>query len=941
MIGKTLGHYEVLDELGAGGMGEVYRARDGKLGRDVAIKVLPAHLADDPERLARLQREAQVLASLNHPNIAAIYGLEEATVVFGDDGDRGDGTEGGEGDDGSPGTEGSDGDRGAGGGDGGETTINFLVMELAPGETIAKRLTQGAIGVDEALKMALQIAEALEAAHDAGIVHRDLKPANVQVSTEGSGAGQVKVLDFGLAKALEADGASQELSPDLSASPTMAAATRTGMIMGTAAFMSPEQARGKQIDKRTDIWAFGCVLFEMLTGQRAFRGETVTDILAAIVHQEPQWEALPADTPLRIRDMLQRCLKKQPDERLRDVGECRIAVKEYLADPEGEKKRALAAGGGAVAVASGMSWKMLAPMIAAPVVVAVLATWWLAQAPAAPIMRFDIDLPPEVNFTRTGRHVLAFSPDGTSIVFVANRQLWMRRIGDLEATPIAGTDDDPFSPFFSPDGQQIGFFAQGQMKRVAISGGAAVSLGPADNAPFGASWGDNGMVYFGQGGGGIWQVPGTGGTPEMVVEMAEGEFADGPQLLPGGEWLLFALAGSAQGWNNADIVAQSLLSGERKLLIPGGTQPRYVPTGHLMYAHDGTLFAVPFDAGSLEVTPGPVPVVQGVRAAGFTGAVDYGFSTTGHLAYVPGTGGGELTVGASLVWVDREGSVEALPVEPRIFIEPRLSPDESRIAVQVGSDDDSDIWVFEVERGAAQRLTVEGDVNWNAVWSHDGEWVYFASDRGGDLDIWRKRADRSGAAEIVLEAAEDQHPHSVSADGETLFYTELDSSGAKIGMLSLVGDGEPEMLVESEAFNVDPWPSPDGRFVAFGTNESGDREVVVVEIDSGRRWPISTDGGRTPVWSRDGSAILYYEGAGRWYSVAVSTEPTFSAGVPQQIVQLARNTASELNVSADTQRFLTVRFGDTADQQEQTFEPGVHVVLNWFQELKDLVPKGR
>ena len=432
MVGKTLGHYEILELLGAGGMGEVYRARDTKLNRDVAIKVLPTLLADDPERLARLQREAQLLAALNHPNIAAIYGLEDA----------------------------------------GE--ISFLAMELAEGQTLAQRLSDGAIGIDEALKIALQLAEALEAAHERGIVHRDLKPANIQVATEGSAAGQVKVLDFGLAKAFEADGTSQEMSPDLSHSPTMAAATRTGVIMGTAAYMSPEQARGKPVDKRTDIWAFGCVLFEMLTGKRAFQGETVTDILAAIVHQEPQWEALPPETPLRTRDLLKRCLKKQADERLRDVGECRIAVKEYLADPEGEKRRALASAGAATAAAN--PWKLAVPLAVATLLIGVLGTWWATRpVPPAPedLVRFDFELPEDVSFTRTGARVVAVSPDGTRIAFTGNNQLWIRPIDELQATPLRGTNA-PTSPFFSPDGQQFGFWSapDAQIKRIAVTGGA-------------------------------------------------------------------------------------------------------------------------------------------------------------------------------------------------------------------------------------------------------------------------------------------------------------------------------------------------------------------------------------------------------------------------------------------------------------------------------------
>jgi dipeptidyl aminopeptidase/acylaminoacyl peptidase len=416
-------------------------------------------------------------------------------------------------------------------------------------------------------------------------------------------------------------------------------------------------------------------------------------------------------------------------------------------------------------------------------------------------------------------------------------------------------------------------------------------------------------------------------------------------LLPGGEWLLFAVSGSPRGWNDADIVVESLLSGERKVLIRGGSQPRYVPTGHLIYGREGALFAVPFDVGSLEVTPGPVPVAQNVRAALTTGAVDYVFSTSGHLVYVPGRGGGGAAVGESLVWIDREGQIDPLPVEPRVFARPRLSPDERRLAVQVGEDDDSDIWIFEVERGAAQRLTVEGDANRNAVWSPDGEWVYFSSDRGAvagaELDIWRKRADRSGAAEPVLQGAENQFPHAISADGATLFYYEGGSFAPNIGMLSLTADAEPEMLVESDAATWNPWPSPDGRFVAFETNESGGREVMVIEIATGKLWPVSTNGGRTPVWSRDGSAILYYQGAGQWYSAAVSTEPTFSADVPEFILDLGRGNAFNMAVSADAQRFLTTRRGDLTDPQTAPLEPAIHVVLNWFQELKALVPTGR
>ena len=887
MVGKTLGHYEILEPLGKGGMGEVYRARDTKLNRDVAIKVLPEDFATDPERLARLQREAQLLAALNHPNIAAIYGLEDA----------------------------------------GE--ISFLAMELAEGQTLAKRLSDGAIGVDEALKIALQIAEALEAAHERGIVHRDLKPANIQVATEGSAAGQVKVLDFGLAKAFESDGTSQEMSPDLSHSPTMAAATRTGVIMGTAAYMSPEQARGKPVDKRTDIWAFGCVVFEMLTGKRAFQGETVTDILAAIVHQEPQWEALPPDTPFRIRDLLKRCLKKQADERLRDVGECRIAVKEYLADPEGEKRRALASAG--TTTARGISWKFTAPIAVATLLIGVLGTW-LATRPALPVpeplVRFGIELPPDTNFLRWNNRIIAVSPDGLWIAFNLSDGLWLRRIDDLEPSLVRGTEGAR-TPFFSPDSQQLGFWAEGQIKRVAVTGGAVVSLGPSEAATFGASWEEDGNIYFGQGTEGIFRVSETGGEPEIVVPMQDGELAHGPQLLPGGEWVLFTLSSGGQ-WNDASIVAHSLTTDERKELVPGGTEGRYVPSGHIVYLHDGTLFAVPFDVNSVAAEPGPVSIVEDVwKPNNATGAAHYGVSASGSLVYVLGIGEVEF----ELTFVDRDGREEPLPIDRDVYSHPRLSPDGTKLAVERPGQNGQDIWLRDLLLGSWTQFTFSGGDFW-PLWTQDGSRIVFGSTRE-PAGLFSKNADGTGQVEPLVSGA-GLRPHTWSEDGSVLVV----QSSAGPATVSMTGEARVEPLLEDEEFVIDyPRVSPDGRWIAYVANTQGDRVFVrpFPNVADGR-WQVSPGVGDDPIWSIDGSELFYMGGDGTGYGevfgVPVEAGPPF--GVPRVILEgpYWEGGGVQYDVMEDG-RFLVMK-----SPQSETVGLPIRVVLNWFEELKQRVPTG-
>ena len=593
--GTQLGSYEILSPLGKGGMGEVWRARDSKLGREVAIKTLPEEFAQDEERLARFEREAKLLASLNHPNIAAIYGLEE------DNGTR------------------------------------FLVLELVEGDTLAERLKRGAIPVEESLRLALQIAEALEAAHEKGVIHRDLKPANIKVTPDG----KVKVLDFGLAKAFMGDGSDVNLSQ----SPTLSMqATAQGVILGTAAYMSPEQARGDATDKRADIWAFGCVLFEMLTGRQTWDGRTVTDVIAGLVAREPEWTSLPPNLHPRLRLVLERCLEKESKDRGHDIADVRVDIQKVLADPESAIVQPVAEVGQA-ASASKLPWVVAVLGIA----VAGVAAWNLKPAEPRPISRFSHVLPEDQRFTNQGRPLVAVSPDGSNIVYVANGQLYKRSMDELEAHPIPGTDEGPTNPFFSPNGQWVGFFsvAEQQLKKIAISGGAAIHIADIGN-PYGASWGTDDTILFGRPDG-VMSVSANGGTPQVRIEAQPGEFPHGPQMLPDGTSVLYTLArGIAPNrWDEAEIVVHSLETDSSEVLIRG-SDGRYVPTGHIVYALESDLFAVPFDTDALELSGGPVSIVEGVRRTEQTGTAHYNFSDQGTLIYAVSSGLATVGLGLAL-----------------------------------------------------------------------------------------------------------------------------------------------------------------------------------------------------------------------------------------------------------------------------------------------------
>jgi Tol biopolymer transport system component len=883
--GFSLGPYRIERLIGAGGMGEVYRARDTTLGRDVAIKVLPPLFTSDLERLARFEREARMLAALNHPHIGAIYGVEDA------DGVRG------------------------------------LVLELVEGPTLADRLTAGPLPIIEALTIARQIADALDAAHEKGIIHRDLKPANVKVTPDG----KVKVLDFGLAKAFAGDG----MRDDLTNSPTLSRATTAqGVILGTAAYMSPEQARGQAVDKRTDMWAFGCVLYELLTGKQAFHGETVTEILAAVLRGEPEWTALPAATPAKARDLLRRCLQKDKALRLRDAGDAGIEIQEALAAPSVDPT---------VSGPATRSWRLAAVLgiaVLVGAVVAGLAVWNLKATAPRPVTRFTITLPPGQQLARLGDvPALALSPDGSYLAYSASQggapQLYLRPMDGLEARPVPGTEGAT-APFFSPDGRDIGFAAfrlgGGTLKKVSLSGGAPLTLGDfVLPFPLGASWGSQGTIAFVPTlYSAVQQVSETGGAPQPLTRLEKG---DGnqlwPEFLPGGKAMLFGTGGGA---GEARLAVLLVATGERRNLfpIPADSQPRYAPSGHLVYAQGGNLMAVPFDPQRLTVTGAPVSVVEGVVQSSVTGAAQYDLSATGSLVYVLGTG--VQPAPSTLVWVDHKGLEQALPQPARFYGTPRLSPDGHRVAVSIAGN----IWVGDLERGGLTPLTSEGSPNIMGTWTPDGKWITFGSVRDGRRNLFWQSADGSGAPERLARNERAQAPTSWSPNGQLLAFEQTSVTTRWDIWMLRISDRKAEPFLVTPFNEGAPQFSPDGHWLAYVSDESGRFETYVRPYPAGGKTPISTDGGTEPVWNHNGRELFYRSG-NKMMAVDIATQPSFTASKPRLIFEgpyvLTGTTMPEYDVSSDGQHFLMLKPEPAAPTQ-------INVVLNWSEELKQKVPAG-
>jgi serine/threonine-protein kinase len=919
--GLRFGPYEVVGPLGAGAMGEVYRARDTKLHRSVALKVLPERFALDPDRSARFTREAQMLATLNHPNIGAIYGFEES----------------------NPSTS-------AG------RAVQALVLELVEGPTLADRIALGPMSVREALTIARQIADAVDAAHEKGIIHRDLKPANIKIAP----GGVVKVLDFGLAKVWE--GAPQS-SPSARLTLT---ATDTGArtVLGTPAYMSPEQARGQTLDRRTDIWAFGCVLYEMLTGRAAFPGDTISDTLAAILEREPDLTALPAASPRPIRRLLRRCLEKDRTRRLADVADARLDIDDALSGSEGEAPMARSTSRTRERVAWASSLLLMG--------VTAAAMAWATRTESTPpeTTRTILSVAPtgqtsganpleqRAGALRPTRTAVALSPNGKTLVFGAiwggRRQLFARAMDQLSATPISGTTDGD-SPFFSPDGQWVGFGAGGELRKVPLSGGPAVTLCQA-SALFGASWGDDGTIVFAtQRNGGLWRVSAAGGAPEPLTTPQPGEYSHRlPYILPGSRAVIFTILKGPNLWDNTQIVVRSLETGTQTVLVTGGADGRYLSTGHLVYVRLGTLMAVPFDPGRLAVTGGATGVIDGVmqaadRNASYmanTLAGQFTVSDAGALVYL--TGGAVAARERSLAWVDRNGTSQALPAPPHSYTAPRLSPDGQRVAVYTRGP--VQVWSFDIARGALSSVTVDGESD-QGVFAPDGKRIAFRSRaEGGEGNIYWRAADGSGPVERLTTGGRSQTPSSWSPKGTTLaFMEEGESKGFfqfDIWALSM-SDRRTRAVIHTAANEMTPEFSPDGRWLAYVSNESRRRHEVYVQPypGPGERHLISTNGGEQPAWSGNGKELFYVQNGGynvggvpTLMSVPVVTAPAFRAGTPEVLFEspaLFIEWGRSYDVAADGQRFLL-----TPEKEATTTLASAQMILvqQWFEELKRLVP---
>jgi serine/threonine protein kinase len=884
--GSRLLHYSLTEKIGEGGMGAVWRATDTTLNRDVAIKLLPQIFAESPDRLARFEREAKLLASLNHPNIAAIYGLHQ------EDGER------------------------------------FLAMELVEGEDLSKRLQRGPLALDQALDVGAQMAAGIEAAHEKGVVHRDLKPANVIVSPEG----KVKLLDFGLAKALENDPA----SGDPSLSPTMTSAgTVAGMILGTAAYMSPEQARGKPLDRRTDLWSFGCVLFECLTGSSLFAGETISDSLAAILRKEPDWSALPDDTPPMVRLLLRRCLARDLAKRMRDAGDARLELEQAIENPSVEALGLMPAGAAPAQSTPAQRWLPWA----LTATVALIALFF-ALRPGGPgnvgsaTRRLTIPVSSSTNFSDGG--ILpppVVSPDGNSVVFgqISDdglSRLWLRPLDSFEARALPGTENANYA-FWSPDSRHIGFYLDGRLKRMELASGRIQPIGgEAAEFPRGASWGPNGQILFTPNSNtGVWIIDAAGGTPRQITT-PDPDIVDSshrwPHFLPDGDHFLFLL------WTN-DFTALEQSGGvylgsisgdtEPVRLVPDASSMAYAPPGYLLVMQENNLMAVPFDADKREVHGEATVVASEVLFSNNSGHAAFSVSSEGALVYASGNA---TVPPATFVWYDREGNETPTPIEPTPFLDDlRLSKDASRaVALMPDTTGDAAIWVLDMVRGVPSRLTPPAPFSYTSpVLSADADQVLYVSPESGTWDIYLRKADGSGSEQPFVQTDEDKELFDWSRDGQRVLYWPNGVTGSDL-MIYDVQTQQSEVIVEGDRIFTEGRFSPDGRHIAYVANDSGRIEVFVQTIDGSARGQVSTSGGTGMHWRDDGREILYLDPERRVMAVSVDFEASeMTLGTPRALFTLGPKVVA-IDAAGDHQRFL----GATVDRVDS--EP-LHVILGW------------
>jgi Tol biopolymer transport system component/tRNA A-37 threonylcarbamoyl transferase component Bud32 len=893
--GSQLQHYRIVDKLGEGGMGVVWRATDTTLDREVAIKVLPEVFADDDERAQRFEREAKLLASLNHPNIAAIHGLH-----------RVEGT-------------------------------HFLAMELVEGEDLAQRLTRGALSVDTTLDVARQIAEALEAAHEGGVVHRDLKPANVKLGPDG----KIKVLDFGLAKAMSPETSSGGSDPSLS--PTLTSAnTQAGMILGTAAYMSPEQARGRPVDRRTDLWSFGCLLYECLTGVQLFGGETISDSLAAVLRKDPDWELLPTGTPTSIKKMLKRCLTRDPRKRLQDAGDARVELESAIEEPEEEAALAASAPGETAAPKEpAMQWLPWALVTAA-----VLVAGWFAMSGRGPsttdpaASKLTIPVPGPTEFGDLAASPPAISPDGRFVVYgveepTGETRLWLRPLDDFETRPIAGTEGAAYA-FWSPDSRHVAFFRGGKLRRIEIESGREQAIGGEGSTyPRGASWNASDQIVFAPNSNTGIHVIAAGGGEARQITTPDPDIPDSshrwPYFLPDGERFLFTL------WTNdlesqqkhGGIYISSLAGDEPRRLVPDASSSAYSSSGHILVVRGDNLVAIPFDAGRGEVTGEAAVIASDVLRNRANGHAAFTTSNDQTLIYATG----QSMLPSALSWYDRDGNRTPVAGDPAPFLNFRLSPDSKRAAVSLpGPTGDGEIWVQDLARGVRTRLLQSQAQFDNPAWSGDGLRILYGSQERGAMDLVSRLADGSGDEETMLIDGMDKILYDWSLDGRWVAYWPLGSGqGTPDVWIYSVEDQTSQSLIDGEPTYEDARFSPDARWLTYVSDDSGRREVYAHAFGGagaagGARLQVSTAGGERPHWRRDGREIIYVDPQRRLMAVAVEeTGGTLTLGQPQELFTFEQAIQAG-DVTGDHRRFLV------ATREEVQSDP-LRVILNWPADL--------
>jgi serine/threonine-protein kinase len=913
--GTRIGTYEILGSLGAGGMGEVYRARDTRLKRDVAIKVLPDGFATDAERLARFHREAELLASLNHPNIAAIYGLEH--------------TDG----------------------------VTALVLELIEGDTLADRLARGPMRLKESLDVASQLVEALDAAHSKGVIHRDLKPANIKITPDD----KVKVLDFGLAAVVPQNSGDQDVNATHSPTLTLGA-TRAGVILGTAAYMSPEQATGSAADKRADIWAFGVVLWEMLTGKRIFEGETVSHTLAFVITKDPDWNALPSNTPPPIRRLLRRCLEKDRKRRLPDIASAQMEIDDSRSTSDTDVVVSSAAPPNPPSRAlwqRALPWTVAAAAIAAFAIAVAMWAPWRPSPSLTPVrVTSELGINAVVGSGGAPAASLALSADGRSLAFIGAQgegtptQLYIRRMDQLQATALPGTENAR-DPFFSPDGAWLAFFADGKLKKVSVTGGAAV---PICDAPAGRGgwWAEDGSIVFvpnSTPGVRIYRVSADGGTPEPVTTPDKGDFVHRwPQALEGGRVVLFTAATNAGSFDNGNVVVRTLPEGAQKVVHRGGYFARYVRSGHLIYVSAGTVFAVAFDIDRLEVTGQAVPIIPSVESSTGTGAAQFAVSDGGTLVYVAG---GERAIEDRILWMDSSGRTTPLRDTPSNWSNPTFSPDGNRLAIDiVVATARPDVWVYDWTRDTPTKITFDPGVDAKPVWTPNGQRIVYTSGQLGATNLFWRRADGSGETQRLTESKNAQLPGSWHPTGKFLAFTEQNpTTRLDIMILPVEGDeasgwriGQPTVFLDSASSEDEPMFSPDGRWLAYSSDESGQQQVYVRAFPgAGSLQQISNGGGAFPSWSRTRSELLFRD-PNTQQIMAVSytaTGDAFRADKPRvwsPARSLVRPRARPYALHPDGNRVAVAARDET---QPSARQDRVVLVFNIFDEQRRLAPASK